>query len=319
MHFLSTARLIPGATLFSRFAEPPPGTSAPPVFAVVHSPSRGRRGLVFPPGPSSEKCIRAGPRGGSRPPVPTQPDEIWDSIRAELRRETPDFKFHIWLDPLRLAAIRGETVFVRAPDHIRTSVTERYLPLLRRAASTAFDERALVEVVGEDWEAPPEGGATDGAGGPRSPRAGGHAADAHGDRGRLNPKYTLRPVRDRRRQPLRTRRVAGRGRAARAFLQPALPARLARDRQDASAPRHRQLRRALRIGPAGSLRDDRRVHRRVRPGREERRAGGLQAALPRRRRGPDRRRPVPGRPRQDARGVLPHLQRAWWRRAASSS
>ena len=119
--------------------------------------------------------------------MPTQPDEIWDSIRAELRRETPDFKFHIWLDPLRLAAIRGETVFVRAPDHIRTSVTERYLPLLRRAASTAFDERALVEVVGEDWEAPPEGG----AGGSAIVRSVGHAADAHGDPGRLNPKYTF--------------------------------------------------------------------------------------------------------------------------------
>ena len=119
--------------------------------------------------------------------MPTQPDEIWDSIRAELRRETPDFKFHIWLDPLRLAAIRGETVFVRAPDHIRTSVTERYLPLLRRAASTAFDERALVEVVGEDWEAPPEGVAD----GSTIARAGGHTADAHGDPGRLNPKYTF--------------------------------------------------------------------------------------------------------------------------------
>jgi chromosomal replication initiator protein len=119
--------------------------------------------------------------------VPTQPDEIWDSIRAELRRETPDFKFHIWLDPLRLAAIRGETVFVRAPDHIRTSVTERYLPQLRRAASTAFDERALVEVVGEDWEAPPEGGPD----GFTIARAEGHAAEAHGDPGRLNPKYTF--------------------------------------------------------------------------------------------------------------------------------
>ena len=32
--------------------------------------------------------------------MPTQPDEIWDTIRSELRKETPDFKFHIWLDPL---------------------------------------------------------------------------------------------------------------------------------------------------------------------------------------------------------------------------
>ena len=119
--------------------------------------------------------------------MPTQPDEIWDSIRAELRRETPDFKFHIWLDPLRLAAIRGETVFIRAPDHIRTSVTERYLPLLRRAAATAFEERALVEVVGEDWEAPPD----DGTGHSAMPRTGRPGAGTLAERERLNQKYTF--------------------------------------------------------------------------------------------------------------------------------
>jgi chromosomal replication initiator protein len=118
--------------------------------------------------------------------VPRQPDEIWDSIRAELRRETPDFKFHIWLDPLRLAAIRGRTVYVRAPEHIRTSVAERYLPLLRRAAVSAFDDQALVEVVGEDWEAPADGRAAGAS-------ADGVLASAEGRSraARLNPKYTF--------------------------------------------------------------------------------------------------------------------------------
>jgi chromosomal replication initiator protein len=108
--------------------------------------------------------------------VPPQPDEIWDSIRTELRRETPDFTFHIWFEPLRLGSIRGRTVFVRAPEHIRTSVAERYLPLLRRAAVAGFDPQALVEVVGEDWEAPADGGLGEPPPGP-------------GDR--LNPKYTF--------------------------------------------------------------------------------------------------------------------------------
>ena len=122
--------------------------------------------------------------------MPTQPDEIWDAIRSELRRETPDFKFHIWLEPLRLAAIRGRTVYVRAPEHIRVSVAERYLPLLRRAASTGFDERALVEVVGDDWE-PPDGEHDDGSseGGGRADRAGAGSGRGGGDR--LNPKYTF--------------------------------------------------------------------------------------------------------------------------------
>jgi chromosomal replication initiator protein len=110
--------------------------------------------------------------------VPEQPDEIWDVIRGELRRETPDFKFHIWLEPLQLAAIRGRTVYVRAPEHIRTSVAERYLPLLRRAAAAGFDPDALVEVVGEDWE--PAAGADETTAPPTA------SSDD-----RLNPKYTF--------------------------------------------------------------------------------------------------------------------------------
>jgi chromosomal replication initiator protein len=115
--------------------------------------------------------------------VPTQPDEIWDAIRAELRRETPDFQFHIWLEPLQLAAIHGRTVYVRAPEHIRTSVAERYLSLLRRAAATGFDAAATVEVVGADWEAP--AGEASGNGGSAS-----HVGETP-KRDRLNPRHTF--------------------------------------------------------------------------------------------------------------------------------
>ena len=121
--------------------------------------------------------------------MPAQPDEIWDAIRTELRRETPDFTFHIWLEPLRLGAIRGRTVFVRAPEHIRTSVAERYLPLLRRAAVAGFDPQALVEVVGDGWEAPAEDDSGGGRGGGGSGGASGELPERPGDR--LNPKYTF--------------------------------------------------------------------------------------------------------------------------------
>jgi chromosomal replication initiator protein len=119
--------------------------------------------------------------------VPEQPDEIWDAIRGELRRDTPDFKFHIWLEPLSLAAITGDTVYVRAPEHIRTSVSERYLPLLRRAAAAGFREQALVEVVGDDWKAP-AGAVADGARA-EGPGAGDDLPSRHVNR--LNPKYTF--------------------------------------------------------------------------------------------------------------------------------
>jgi len=80
----------------------------------------------------------------------------------------------------------GKTLYVRAPEHIRTSVAERYLPLLRRAAARRFDGHAVVEVVGPGWSAPPE----DAAGAAGEPTAA-SAPDA-GQRGaRLNPKYSF--------------------------------------------------------------------------------------------------------------------------------
>jgi chromosomal replication initiator protein len=113
--------------------------------------------------------------------VPAQPDPLWDDIRNELRRATPDFKFQIWIEPLELAAVCGHTLYVRAPDHIHTSVTERYLPLLRRAAATRFNRRAVVEVVDSTWR-PPE------AGQPSEQREPVAAAVAGAS---LNPRYTF--------------------------------------------------------------------------------------------------------------------------------
>jgi chromosomal replication initiator protein len=109
--------------------------------------------------------------------VPAPNDQLWDDIRDDLRRETPDFKFHLWIDPLELAAVHGRTLYVRAPEHIRTSVAERYLPLLRRAAGRCFDPHAVVEVVGPAWTAPAADGA---APAEQTPRA-----------ARLNPKYSF--------------------------------------------------------------------------------------------------------------------------------
>ena len=119
-----------------------------------------------------------GPQEGLNRPVPAQLDQLWEDIRTELRRETPDFKYHIWLEPLELAAVRGQTLYIRAPDHIRTSVAERYLPLLRRMARTCFDDGALVEVVDRSWQ-PPREESGDFPGSPRHPLT------------EFNPKYTF--------------------------------------------------------------------------------------------------------------------------------
>ena len=88
----------------------------------------------------------------------------------------PDFTFHIWLSPLEPAAIQGETLFVRAPGHVRTLVRDRYLPLLLRAARRAFAPSAVVEIVDEQWALPAAAAA--------APEAGPLSSG-------LNPKYTF--------------------------------------------------------------------------------------------------------------------------------
>jgi hypothetical protein len=74
--------------------------------------------------------------------------------------------------------VRGHTLYVRAPDHIRTSVSERYLPLLRRVAAQTFDERVSIEVVAPSWRPSADGGPSE----PRLERAVGS---------NLNAKYTF--------------------------------------------------------------------------------------------------------------------------------
>jgi chromosomal replication initiator protein len=88
--------------------------------------------------------------------VPADLDTTWERIRAELRSEVTDFAFHIWLDPLALAAIDRDTAYVRAPDHIRTWVQGRYLQLLTTAARRVLGNGSQVEVVAPGWEEPIE-------------------------------------------------------------------------------------------------------------------------------------------------------------------
>ncbi len=105
-----------------------------------------------------------------------QLEPIWDRIRTELRRDVADFKFHIWLDPLELAGVEGETLYVRAPDHIRTWVRDRYLPLVCAAATRGYSPNAVVQIVDEQWQ-PAESSLA-----PIKPQTAGS---------NLNPKYTF--------------------------------------------------------------------------------------------------------------------------------
>jgi chromosomal replication initiator protein len=104
----------------------------------------------------------------------------WDAVRRELRNEVPDFTFHIWLDPLDLAARQGARLFVRAPDHIRTWVEERCMTLLARTAARVTGDTVQIEIVDADWRPATSVSATTPA-----------VAGPPGDESFLNPKYTF--------------------------------------------------------------------------------------------------------------------------------
>ena len=107
--------------------------------------------------------------------MPDDLETIWDAVRCELRRDVTDFTFNIWLEPLEPVACEHGTVYVRAPEHIRSWVRDRYTSVLLAAARRAGF--TSVELVGEDWA----------AGADRALPALPAREDGHG----LNPKYTF--------------------------------------------------------------------------------------------------------------------------------
>jgi chromosomal replication initiator protein len=111
------------------------------------------------------------------------PTAAWEAVVTELRTEVTDSTFHIWLQPLSAAACGGGTLFVRAPDHIRSWVEERFAGVIRRAAKRA-GVAAAVTVVDEAWEPPEEERQT-----VPPPRAAG--ADSDSEPAGLNPRYTF--------------------------------------------------------------------------------------------------------------------------------
>ena len=111
-------------------------------------------------------------------PPQNEVDSVWDAVQRELRAEVTEVTFHIWLQPLEPAALLGGTLFVRAPDHIRTWVEERFRPLIAKAAKRAGSALRGVEVVDADWQAPTST--------PVAPAGGAQQASTG-----LNPRYTF--------------------------------------------------------------------------------------------------------------------------------
>ena len=60
-------------------------------------------------------------------------DALWEDIQRRLRAAVPESTFKIWLEPLRAVGAQGTTLYLTAPEGIRTWVERRYASLLREA------------------------------------------------------------------------------------------------------------------------------------------------------------------------------------------
>src|SRR3954452_2872678 len=122
--------------------------------------------------PSRPEGCRLPLPGEPDPPSPNALGAYWASIERVLREEVTDFTFHIWLEPLEPVGHVGGTLFLRAPDHIRSWVQDSFLPLLRRAAETSGVARSIeiVDPRGQPPAAPQANGGAPVAGEPLNPR-----------------------------------------------------------------------------------------------------------------------------------------------------
>jgi chromosomal replication initiator protein len=60
-------------------------------------------------------------------------DSLWRDVRGRLRASVPATTFQIWLEPLRVAGARENTLYLSAPEGIRTWTERRYTTLIREA------------------------------------------------------------------------------------------------------------------------------------------------------------------------------------------
>ena len=212
------------------------------------------------------------------------------------RASLPASTFQLWIEPLRPVSAQAGTLYLAAPATTRAWVERRYRGVARKRRFGTPCPSSSGSTSSRKGSAAAGAG---GAGWTTARRVAGARSDPH-----------LRALRDRRRQPPRPRRGAGGRRAPRRGVQPALPSRPARARQDAPAGRDRRLPAPPAPGADRPLHDRGAVHDRVRRRPSQGRAGALQAALPRARRAADRRRPGARGQGAHAGGVRPHVQRA---------
>jgi chromosomal replication initiator protein len=58
---------------------------------------------------------------------------LWQAVQDRLRASLPESTYRLWLEPLEAAGVKGETLFLTAPDGIRAWSERRYSDLIAEA------------------------------------------------------------------------------------------------------------------------------------------------------------------------------------------
>jgi chromosomal replication initiator protein len=84
----------------------------------------------------------------------------WKGVRDDLRAELPQSTFTLWIEPLQPASLRGTTIYLRAPESVRTWVERRYLPRLNAVVRRRGDSLTGVKLLapGDEADGPEPGG-----------------------------------------------------------------------------------------------------------------------------------------------------------------
>jgi chromosomal replication initiator protein len=86
-------------------------------------------------------------------------EELWQDVQSQLRGAVPESTFKLWMEPLRAVDVREETLYLDAPDGIRTWVERRYFPLIRQALSRSAPSLKDVGFTSAESAGAEEGGA----------------------------------------------------------------------------------------------------------------------------------------------------------------
>jgi len=76
-------------------------------------------------------------------------DSLWKDVQARLRASVPASTFQLWLEPLKVAGSRSETLLLSAPEGIRAWTERRYSSLIREALKGTDSQLRDVSLVAE--------------------------------------------------------------------------------------------------------------------------------------------------------------------------